>query len=178
MDQISMFSSPEPHAKASASPDSEVEWMTSAATSLSDFLNWLNERSPAGSFGKMSPEYCHPTEDGTLVPSSGVWANSGMGSHGQSLMLSMPAWRNGAAVCLLSDILETGTLPQQYYLTKRACDGILRRAENRGSMLPESLYLALKSTSAMDRTVESKTSETSAPPSQPNTEPAEGMSQS
>lgn len=62
----------------------------------------------------------------------GVWANSGMGMHTQSLMLSMPAWRNGAAVCLLSDILERGSLPQQYYLTKRACDGILRRAENRG----------------------------------------------
>ena len=154
MDQISMFSSPELPASPSVSQDSEEEWMMSAATSRSDFLNWLNERSPAGSFGKMSPEYCHREEDGTLVPSSGVWQNSGMGSHTQSLMLNMPAWRNGAGVSLLSDILVHGNLPQQYYLTKRASDGILRRAEGRGVTLPESLYLALLSTSAMDKTAE------------------------
>ena len=124
MDQIHVLIAGTQHAKASASPDSEGDWMMTAAISRSSFLNWLNERTPAGSFSKMSPEYCHPEEDGTLVPSSGVWANSGKGSWGQSLMLNMPAWRNGAAVCLLSDILERGSpCRKEYYLTKRACDG-------------------------------------------------------
>jgi hypothetical protein len=43
----------------------------------------------------------------------------------------------------LSDVLETGELPRRYYLTPRACQGILRRAEKRGKDLPEALKSAL-----------------------------------
>jgi hypothetical protein len=43
----------------------------------------------------------------------------------------------------LSDILETGELPQRYYLSGTACRGILRRAEKRGKDLPEALKSAL-----------------------------------
>jgi len=35
-------------------------------------------------------------------------------------------------VCSLSDILETGDLPQRFFLSAKACAGILRRAEKRG----------------------------------------------
>jgi hypothetical protein len=45
----------------------------------------------------------------------------------------------------LSDILETGGVPRRYYLSAKACAGILRRAEKRGKQLPEVLYMALKS---------------------------------
>ena len=48
-----------------------------------------------------------------------------------------------AADCSLSQIL-LGTVPSKYYLTKRACLGILRRADKRGKPLPELLELALK----------------------------------
>jgi hypothetical protein len=47
------------------------------------------------------------------------------------------------AVCSLSDILETGDVPQRYYLTAKACQGILRRAEKRGKDLPLPLQRAL-----------------------------------
>jgi hypothetical protein len=47
-------------------------------------------------------------------------------------------------VCSLSDILETGTVPQRFFLSDTACRGILRRADKRGKELPESLRLALQ----------------------------------
>ena len=43
----------------------------------------------------------------------------------------------------LSQILQD-TVPSQYYLSKTACEGILRRAETRGKELPEQLKLALE----------------------------------
>jgi hypothetical protein len=45
----------------------------------------------------------------------------------------------------LSDILETGDVPQRYYLSATACKGILRRAIKRAKELPELLRLALES---------------------------------
>jgi hypothetical protein len=48
-------------------------------------------------------------------------------------------------VCSLSDILETGTVPQRFFLSSTACKGILRRAEKRGKELPPQLLTALRS---------------------------------
>jgi len=48
-------------------------------------------------------------------------------------------------VCSLSDVLvETSAVPQRFYLSQRACAGILRRAENRGKRLPDALLEALR----------------------------------
>jgi hypothetical protein len=47
-------------------------------------------------------------------------------------------------VCSLSDILETGDVPRQYYLSAKACRGILRRADKRGKELPPLLARALQ----------------------------------
>jgi hypothetical protein len=54
-------------------------------------------------------------------------------------------WPSDAAVCLLSDTLETGELPQRFFLSATACQGILRRAEKRGKKLPKALEQALQS---------------------------------
>ena len=54
-----------------------------------------------------------------------------------------PAPPNGAAASSLSQIL-TDTVPQKYYLSKKACLGILRRAKARGKELPPQLEAALK----------------------------------
>ena len=53
-----------------------------------------------------------------------------------------PSHSDGA-VCSLSDILEAGEVPRRYYLTAKACAGILRRAEKRGKELPPALSAAL-----------------------------------
>jgi hypothetical protein len=67
-----------------------------------------------------------------------------MGSHTGCLTLSISDWHSGASVCSLSDILETGTVPQRFFLSSTACKGILRRAENRGKKLPQPLEAALQ----------------------------------
>ena len=128
----------------------EPDWLTPVVISCLPILPLLHAVAPNGWFGRMSPAYCHPTEDGTLAPSSGGWQNSGMGSptecwtlsSSEHAALNMP-FLNGGGVCSLSDILETGDLPQRYYLTAKACAGILRRAEKRGKELPEALHQAL-----------------------------------
>ena len=51
---------------------------------------------------------------------------------------------NDEGVCSLSEILETGDVPQQYYLSAKACKGILRRAAKRGKELPRPLREALQ----------------------------------
>jgi hypothetical protein len=66
-----------------------------------------------------------------------------MGSHTEFLTLSISEWHSGAAVCSLSDTLETGDLPQRFFLSATACQGILRRAEKRGKVLPPMLAEAL-----------------------------------
>ena len=50
---------------------------------------------------------------------------------------------NGGGVCSLSDILEIGPVPRKYYLSRTACNGILRRASKRGKSLPAMLEIAL-----------------------------------
>jgi hypothetical protein len=50
----------------------------------------------------------------------------------------------------LAEVLETGTVPTHYYLSPRACSGILRRAAKRGKKLPEALEAALKAIAEQD----------------------------
>jgi len=56
--------------------------------------------------------------------------------------------RSDGDVFSLSDVLETRDVPQKYYLSARACAGILRRAEKRGKALPEMLRVALGAVAA------------------------------
>ena len=89
---------------------------------------------------------------------------AGMASHGGCWTHNMCEWTdtltpypNDGSVCSLSDILEeTQLVPQRFYLSRKACAGILRRAERRGKELPPMLLEALKSVarSPMERTTE------------------------
>jgi hypothetical protein len=66
-----------------------------------------------------------------------------MGSPTEYLTLNISDWPSAASVCSLSDILETGDVPQRFFLSAKACEGILRRAEKRGKELPGALSAAL-----------------------------------
>jgi hypothetical protein len=135
---------PEEHlASLSPSPVSEQDWMTRVATSPSSLLDLLIDSGPYGWFGRTSPASCRSTEDGRLEPSSGSWSNSGMGSPTEFLTLNISEYPSDGVASSLSDILETGELPQRYYLSSTACWGILRRAAKRGKELPEALKSAL-----------------------------------
>ena len=146
----STFSLEEPRANHSALQDFAKDLMTHAATSCSPILPLLNEISPDGWFGRTSAASCHLTEDGILEPSSQRWGKSGMGSPIESWTLNTSEWPSDAAVCSLSDTLETGDVPQRFYLSATACRGILRRAEKRGKKLPEQLQHALEAVAAVD----------------------------
>ncbi len=135
--QLSMFSAEERPANHSASLDSERDWTIHVATSCSPILRLLSGIAP-----------CPAIRDGILAPSSEGWQNSGMGSPTEFWTLNTPAWHSGADVCLLSAVLETGDVPQRYYLSARACRGILRRADKRGKSLPQTLRRALKQVAA------------------------------
>lgn len=75
-------------------------------------------------------------------------------SNGQSWTRSGSEWRSGAAACSLSQILETGPVGRQYFLSPKACAGILRRAEKRGKVLPTQLLLALQAVAGVSSGVE------------------------
>jgi hypothetical protein len=78
--------------------------------------------------------------------------------RGGLLTHNISPWPNDAAVCSLSRVLERGSIPQKYYLSARACAGILRRAEKRGKKLPALLHQALthiaQGSEASEQTVE------------------------
>ena len=138
------FWSEEHLASLSVSRDFGKDLMTRAEISCSfmELLQIISDQ--PGLSGRTSPASCPAMEDGILVPSSGCWANSGMGSPTGFLTLNTSEWPSAAAVCSLSDTLETGDVPRKYFLSPKACQGILRRAEKRGKELPEMLKHSLE----------------------------------
>lgn len=151
-DQLT-FLSAEPPVSRSPSQESASDWTIRAATSRLNFWRWLNEFGPPGLFGRMSPESCRTTKDERWEPSSGSWGNAGSGGPTECWTLNIAEWavsdelcHSAAAVCSLSDILEPPTsIPPRFYLSAKACAGILRRAVKRGKDLPDMLALALVS---------------------------------
>jgi len=142
--QLSMFSSEERPVSPSASQDSEKDWTIRVATSCLRILPLLTAIAPHGWFGRTSPA-CYPvTEETILPPSFEGWGNSGMGSPTEFLTLSTSEFPSAGVACSLSDILETGDVPQRFFLSATACRGILRRAEKRGKELPKQLQQALE----------------------------------
>ena len=135
---------PEAHlASLSPSPENERDWTMRVATSRLSLLDLLIASGPYGWYGRTCPVCCRLTEDGRLEPFSECWSNSGMASHGESWMLNTSEYPSDGVASSLSDVLETGELPRQYWLSGRACRGILRRAEKRGKELPWALQSAL-----------------------------------
>src|SRR6185312_1909966 len=137
-------------ANRSVSPESVSGWTTRAATWPSSPFALLADCGPLGWFSRTSPASCRATADGILEPFSGSWANAGMGSPTAFLTLSISEFPSGAVASSLSDVLETGDLPQRYFLSPKACAGILRRAEKRGKELPAPLRQALTLAASTD----------------------------
>ena len=126
---------------------------------------------PALPCGKMCPEVSAAHPMASPARTSGRSSSRSYGSRNHTLMLldlrpgagNMlgpcweydPAWLGqhgplntsecpkGAVGSSLSQIL-LDTVPSKYYLSRTACRGILRRAEERGKPLPPELELALK----------------------------------
>ena len=150
-EQMELNLSSEAHlAKAFQWRDCEKDWTIRVATSCSPSLQLLNDIAPDGWSGKTSPASCRLTEEKILEPCLGRWGKSGMGSHTEFVTLNIGEFHKDADVCSLSGILETGDVPQRFYLSATACRGILRRAEKRGKKLPIQLQEALEALAAVD----------------------------
>lgn len=165
------FLSEEPPARASASRVLERDWMIRVATSCSSMVQLLADIGPVGWSGRTSAASFQTTmdadleafwdclagnelkshlEDGSLRALSQA-SKALTASHGACLTHNIAEWTgldglslNDDGVSSLSDILETGDVPQRYYLSAKACKGILRRAAKRGKQLPTMLHLALQ----------------------------------
>lgn len=111
------FLSPEPPASPSVPKENNLAWMTLVAGLHSDSAKSLASLVHDGSCGRTSPTSCVLTKDGRLEPSCGNWGNAGMGSPTAFLTLDTSESPRDGAVCLLSDIIETGSPPPQCSLT-------------------------------------------------------------
>ena len=153
----------EPPVNRSRSQALEKVWLTRVVTWPSRFWQFLTAHGPAGWFGRTSPASYQAgrmrrvvsylmiqgvrTKDAKptiLIPSPQDFGNSGMVSPTECWTLNISEFPSGGAASSLSDILETGVVPQRYFLSAKACRGILRRAERRGKALPPPLQAALQ----------------------------------
>ena len=128
--------------KTPAQPDLfSASGKTSPASSA-----WETTRSAVsweGLSGTMMPS-CRLSGSGGPVS---VWLpGHGHGRHGGFSTLNTSASPNDARVSFLWQILEAGPIPLKYFLSAKACSGILRRAEVRKKLatMPELLRRALE----------------------------------
>lgn len=99
-----------------------------------------------------------PTESNAGLSPAVSWETRVL-SHGEDLTLSIGESPRDASECSLSSILEDN-VPLKYYLSERACLGILRRSEEKGKPLDDLLKKALLNTIAFMRWITTrKTSE-------------------
>ena len=135
----------------SASRESRAVSAIPEAPSASPIADFLELCVQDGSSGKMCRASLARTEERTSKRSSAQLMGSGIVSRGECWTLNTCEWtdtlvpfRKEEGVCSLSDILESGNIPQKYYLSQGACAGVLRRAERRGKKLPAVLEEALR----------------------------------
>ena len=149
------FSPAEPRAKTSrhrASAQAQRKEAEHVLHSVGNTCDWLPNFVRELSSGKMSSGAFPPTEGETSRDSWPKLHGSGMAVRGEFWTVNTPEWtagqwpsRSAAAVCGLSGLLmETSRVPEKYFLSRKACLGILRRAEKRGKELPERPRQALE----------------------------------
>lgn len=98
-----------------------------------------SKRSSASS-NRMSRCLCLKKHDGPTP--TFTWETDGA-LHTELSMLNTGESPNAVVESTLSQILQVEAL-EKYYLSAKACEGILRRAERRGKSFPEVLRLALE----------------------------------
>ena len=131
-------------AKISAWLEKGLAWLAQEAGYSGKLEDLWKKRKQSGSSSKMSLVYYPLTEAKTLELFSGRWPTSGIVSDGECLMLSTLEYPSaGAESSSLAAVLEGQEVSAKYYLSAKACEGILRRANKRGKQLPQELTNAL-----------------------------------
>jgi hypothetical protein len=151
---------PASHVRIGRSRDRERDCAANVARSFTSLRESCTSFDPLGSSLRMFPDFSVVTTDETLRKSSGFsWSSAGMGFNGVCLTASFSESPSAAAVCSLSDVLESHA-PQRFFLSAKAASGILRRAKKRGRTLPSRLQAALESL-ATRRGADERTTSTS-----------------
>ena len=142
LQQLTLFAVASP-ARMYPLPESARAWLESGQDFGSSSIELLTSLGRSGLLSKTSLAFYPATEEPTSLSSFAGWSNAGMASPGGYSTLSISEWPSAAAVCSLSEVLETDVAPK-YFLSAKACSGILRRAERRGKALPTTLLQALQ----------------------------------
>ena len=131
-------------AKTSVLPVRGLALLVNAADYSGKLLDLWKKRKRSGSSSKTYLVCLPLTKEETLESYSARWLNSGIVFPGGCLMLNTLEYpKEGKESSSLAQILITQT-PQKYYLSQKACEGILRRANRRGKTLPPALQEALE----------------------------------
>lgn len=141
-DQLTLFAE-DSHVKTYRLPGTARDWMESGLGSGSSSTAFYVSLHQDGLLSRTSLVSLAATEDETLPPSFEGFQNSGICRAGECWTLSFSESPSAAGESLLWQVLEQD-VAQKYYLSPRACQGILRRAEKRGRELPENLRQALE----------------------------------
>src|SRR5271170_8521459 len=98
---------------------------------------------------------------GILLPSSGAFKSLVMGSPHECWTLDISESPKSAVESTLSDILETGDLPPQCFLSPAACQGVLNRSVDKRYKVKLSprLRAALEKVSSRSTTKKDETSQ-------------------
>ena len=159
MDELTLWQEDHP-AKTSVSLDAVKDWMDNGPACSGTNAESLIKSLPLGFCGKTSLALCPATTEPTSLPCCGEsqehsptcpmadgappesWPDRNEPQSGACLTLNTSEWPKDGVASSLSQVLEP-TADPKYSLSPTACQGILRRAEQRGRMLPRSLRTAL-----------------------------------
>lgn len=128
-----------------------LDWLATNPDCGSSSVASLANSLPAGFLSRTSMHFYQAPKDGpvkTAQSSFMGWSNSGMAWRGGYLTLNTSAFPKEGVASSLSGVLESQPVQRRYFLSPRACRGILKRAENRGRALPMDLLSALSKVAA------------------------------
>lgn len=120
------------------------EGLAGASGLMFEYIRAVRELRPRWFVWENVPGAFTSERGGGLIASSCQrWMRSGMVWHGEYWMRSFSVWPKDANVCSLLEVLEP-CVARKYFLSAKACAGIISRAERRGKALPVELRTSLE----------------------------------
>ena len=143
MDELTLFAG-DSHAKTSASLASVLEQeLGQEVDYFGTPYNLHKKLKHKLSSWKMCLDFYQATKDAISESSSLNWPTQGIATlNGEFWIRNSSEYPNDAEESSLSEVLLT-EVESRYSLSKKACEGILRRANRRGKVLPTALQEAL-----------------------------------
>ena len=146
--QLTLFAAVSP-VKISAWRASVVDWQANGADYGANSIASLVSALPVFVSSRMCLA-CYPaTMERICELSFAGWRTWGMGGPTGFSTANISEFPSAVVASSFSDILETN-VPQKYFLSPKACRGVLRRAEKHGKKLPIALKTALEHRAAQE----------------------------